>query len=157
MKQSSFSLPMRKTMFVALFAFMAIGACKSKKPVVEPVVQQPKEEVAKPEPAPTPVPTRSAEEIATERIEGLFNSIAGSVGSDAANQNIQAALSMFSNQDIPVLIVIHEEKGLKDYDEPTTIKRYLEYLKDTKKNLNMVTNVRMDANNKVTELELKRK
>lgn len=144
-------------MFVALISLMAIGACKSKKQVVEPVVQPPKEEVVKPEPAPTPVPTRSAEEVASERLQSLFNSISVSGSADGANQSIQTALSMFSNQDTPVLIVIHEERGLKDYDEPTTIRRYLEYLKDTKKNMNLISSVRMDANGKVTELELKRK
>jgi hypothetical protein len=54
------------------------------------------------------------------------------------------------------LIVIHEEGGVKDYDEPTTIKKYLEYLKDTKKNLNYISDIRL-AGGKVTELELKRK
>jgi len=32
--------------------------------------------------------------------------------------------AMFSNQETPVLIVIHEENGIKDYDEPKlTIKK----------------------------------
>ena len=74
----------------------------------------------------------------------------------AANQSIQEVLAMFSNPEIPILVVIHEEGGVKDYDEPTTIKKYLEYLKDTKKNLNYISDIRM-AGGKVTELELKRK
>lgn len=157
MKQSLFSLTLRKTMFVALISLMAMGACKSKKKAVEPVATpQPKEEVVK-QTTPTPAPTRSAREIAVEKLESYFNSVANSSSVDAANRSIQDVLGMFSNQEIPVLIVIHEEKGLKDYDEPTTIKRYLEYLKDTKKNLNLISDIRLDASGKVTELELKRK
>ena len=64
---------------------------------------------------------------------------------------------MFANQEVPVFIVIHEEAGVKDYDEPTTIKKYAEYLKDTKKNLNYISDIRLVAGGKVTELELRRK
>lgn len=143
---------------MALIAMMAMGACKSKKKAVEPTPPPaPKEEVVKPQPAPTPPPARSAQEIAAERLENYFNSVSNSSSVTAANETIQEALGMFSNQETPVLIVIHEEKGLKDYDEPTTIKKYLEYLKDTKKNLNFITDIRLDGSGKVTELELKRK
>ena len=64
---------------------------------------------------------------------------------------------MFANQEIPILVVIHEEGGVKDYDEPTTIKKYLDYLKDTKKNLNFISDIRLDGSGKVSELELRRK
>ena len=142
---------------MALIAMMAMGACKSKKTVVETTPPVKKEEVAKPEPAKTQPPSRSAQEIAVERLGNLFNSVVGSSNVGTANQTIQDALGMFSNPDTPVLIVIHEEKGVKDYDEPTTIKKYLEYLKDTKKNMNLISEIRLDANGKVTELELKKK
>lgn len=158
MKQSLFSPTLRKTMFVAMIAMMSMGACKSKKKVVEPTPPPaPKEEVVKPTPAPTPPPARSAQEIAVEKLENYFSSVVGSSNVDSANRSIQDILGMFSNSEVPVLIVIHEEKGLKDYDEPTTIKRYLEYLKDTKKNPNYIIDVRLDANGKVSELELKKK
>jgi len=157
MKQSLFSLSLRKTMFVALIAMMAMGACKSKKKAVAPApAPAPKEEVIQQAPPPPPAP-RSAEEVAAERLENYFNSVSNASNVNSANQTIQEALAMFSNQETPVLIVIHEEKGIKDYDEPTTIKKYLEYLKDTKKNLNYISDIRMDASGKVTELELKRK
>lgn len=157
MKQSLFSLSLRKTMFVALIAMMAMGACKSKKKAVAPApAPAPKEEVIQQAPPPPPAP-RSAEEVAAERLENYFNSVSNASNVNSANQTIQEALAMFSNQETPVLIVIHEEKGTKDYDEPTTIKKYLEYLKDTKKNLNYISDIRMDASGKVTELELKRK
>ncbi len=144
-------------MFVALVAMMAMGACKSKKKAVAPApAPAPKEEVIQQAPPP-PAPAKSAEELAAERLENIFNSVSNASNVNAANQTIQEALAMFSNQETPVLIVIHEEKGVKDYDEPTTIKKYLEYLKDTKKNLNYISDIRLDASGKVSELELKRK
>lgn len=156
MKQTLFSLSLRKTMFVALIAMMAMGACKSKKKAVAPApASAPKEEVV--QQAPPPPPARSAEEVAAERLENIFNSVTNASSVNSANQSIQEALAMFSNQETPVLIVIHEENGIKDYDEPTTIKKYLEYLKDTKKNLNYISDIRMDASGKVSELELRRK
>jgi hypothetical protein len=156
MKHPMFALSLRKTMLMAVLVLLAMGACKSKKKAVEPApAPVVKEEVAKPTPAPAPV-VRSAEEIAVEKLESQFASIASASNATAANQSIQEVLAMFSNQETPILIVIHEEGGVKDYDEPTTIKKYLEYLKDTKKNLNYISDIRM-AGGKVTELELKRK
>ncbi|WP_111672164.1 nucleoid-structuring protein H-NS [Algoriphagus litoralis] len=156
MKQSMFAFSLRKTLFLALFAMLAMGACKSKKKAVQPEptpapVEQPVQQ------APPPPPARSAEEVAAEKLENYFNAVAAAGNANVANQSIQETLSMFSNQETPVLIVIHEENGIKDYDEPTTIKKYLDYLKDTKKNLNYISDIRMDASGKVSELELRRK
>jgi len=143
-------------MFMAVLVLLAMGACKSKKKAVEPApAPVVKEEVVTPAPAPAPV-VRSAEEIAVEKLENQFASISSASNVTAANQSIQEVLAMFSNQETPILIVIHEEGGVKDYDEPTSIKKYLEYLKDTKKNLNYISDIRL-AGGKVTELELKRK
>ena len=156
MKHPMFALSLRKTMLMAVLVLLAMGACKSKKKAVEPApAPAVKEEVVKPTPAPAPV-VRSAEEVAVEKLENYFNTIATSSNAAAANQSIQDALGMFSNQETPVLIVIHEEGGVKDYDEPTTIKKYVDYLKDTKKNLNYISDIRL-AGGKVTELELRRK
>ncbi|RIW12262.1 nucleoid-structuring protein H-NS [Algoriphagus lacus] len=156
MKQSLFAFSVRKTLFLALFAMLAMGACKSKKKAVAPApAPAPQEEVVKP--TPTPSPARSAEEVAAEKLENYFNAVAAAGNPNSANQTIQETLGMFSNQETPVLIVIHEENGVKDYDEPTTIKKYLDYLKDTKKNLNYISDIRMDVSGKVSELELRRK
>jgi hypothetical protein len=156
MKQSLFAFSIRKTLFLALFAMLAMGACKSKKKVVEPTpAPAPVEQVQTPPPA--PAPARSSEEIAAEKLENYFNAVAAAGNVNMANQSIQETLAMFSNQETPVLIVIHEENGVKDYDEPTTIKKYLDYLKDTKKNLNYISDIRMDGSGKVSELELRRK
>jgi hypothetical protein len=50
--------------------------------------------------------------------------------------------------------VISEEQGVKDYDRPTTIKAYLNYLKDVKKNINRVGKLQVNNSNKITEVEL---
>ncbi|MDG1279048.1 MAG: nucleoid-structuring protein H-NS [Algoriphagus sp.] len=156
MKQKLISFSVNRSLLIAMVAMLAMGACKSKKKVVEPTPVPAKVEQVAPTPPPAP-PTRSAEEIAAENLENAFNSVANASNVTVANQSIQQALGMFSNQETPVLIVIHEENGIKDYDEPTTIKKYLDYLKDTKKNLNYISDIRLDANGKVSELELRRK
>lgn len=157
MKQSMFAFSPKKTLFLALFAMLAMGACKSKKKVAAPEPAPPAAKEVVVQQAPPPAPTRSAEEIAAEKLENYFNAVAAASSVSSANQTIQEALAMFSNQETPILIVIHEENGIKDYDEPTTIKKYLEYLKDTKKNLNYISDIRMNPAGKVSELELRRK
>jgi hypothetical protein len=157
MKHPMFALSLRKTMLMAVLVLLAMGACKSKKKAVEPAPAPVVKEEAAPVKVQAPAAVvRSAEEIAVEKLESQFASIASASNVTAANQSIQEVLAMFSNQETPILIVIHEEGGVKDYDEPTTIKKYLEYLKDTKKNLNHISDIRL-AGGKVTELELKRK
>lgn len=156
MKQNLFSISVNRSLIIALVAMLAMGACKSKKKAVQqPAPPAPVEQVEQPVAAPAPV--SSADELAAEKLENYFNSVAAAGNASMANQTIQEALAMFSNQETPVLIVIHEENGIKDYDEPTTIKKYLEYLKDTKKNLNYISDIRLDASGKVSELELRRK
>ena len=156
MKQSVSSFSLKRILFMGLVVTLAMGACKSKKKAVQPApAPAPVEEVVKPTPiAPA---AKTAEELAAEKLENNFNAVAAAGSVSGANQTIQETLAMFSNQETPVLIVIHEENGIKDYDEPTTIKKYLEYLKDTKKNLNYISDIRLDAAGKVSELELRRK
>lgn len=155
MKEKLFSFTINRSLIIALVAMLAMGACKSKKKVVATPTPAPVETVTPPPAAPAPV--ASAEEVAAEKLENYFNSVAAAGNANMANQSIQETLAMFSNQETPVLVVIHEENGIKDYDEPTTIKKYLDYLKDTKKNLNFISDIRLDANGKVSELELRRK
>lgn len=155
MKEKLFSFTINRSLIIALVAMLAMGACKSKKKVVATPTPAPVETVTPPPAAPAPV--ASAEEVAAEKLENYFNRVAAAGNANMANQSIQETLGMFSNQETPVLVVIHEENGIKDYDEPTTIKKYLDYLKDTKKNLNFISDIRLDANGKVSELELRRK
>jgi regulator of protease activity HflC (stomatin/prohibitin superfamily) len=88
------------------------------------------------------------------RLEEYFAQIANSPTSASANGSIQEALSMFASEDTPVLIVISEEGGVKDYDRPTTIRAYLNYLKDVKKNTNRIGKLHFDSSNKIVEVEL---
>ncbi|QDH80159.1 nucleoid-structuring protein H-NS [Echinicola soli] len=155
MKKSSFKSPLSRLVTLVLFGLLAMGACKSKKKVVEAAPEPAPVEEQAPAPAPDPEPT--AEEVAVGKLEGYFSTIASASSVQSANSSIQEALSMFSNQNTPVLIVIHEENGIKDYDEPTNIAKYLNYLKDTKKNLNFISDVRLDGSGKITELELRRR
>ena len=155
MKEKLFSFTVNRSLIIAMVAMLAMGACKSKKKVVATPAPAAVETVVAPPPA--PAPAASAEEEAAEKLENYFNKVAAAGNANSANQSIQETLAMFSNQETPVLIVIHEESGIKDYDEPTTIKKYLDYLKDIKKNLNFISDIRLDANGKVSELELRRK
>ena len=71
MKQSLFAFSLRKTLFLALFAMLAMGACKSKKKAVQPTPPPaPQEQVV--QPAPAPAPARSAEEVAAEKLVTKF-------------------------------------------------------------------------------------
>ena len=90
------------------------------------------------------------------KLNQYFESIARSGNSASANGSINEALSMFASPDTPVLIVISEESGQKDYDRPTTIRQYLNYLKDTKNNANSISNLQFDNSGKITEVELKK-
>jgi hypothetical protein len=85
-----------------------------------------------------------------------FSAIASSGNANAANSSINEALTLFASPETPVLIVISEEGGQKDYDRPTTIREYLNYLKDQKKNMNSISNLQIDNSGKITEVELRK-
>jgi hypothetical protein len=157
MKKRTIQSTLGRFAMIALFGLLAMGACKSKKKVAAAPEPAPVEEVKPTPPPPAPAPGPSAEEVAASKLENYFNSVANSSNVDAANRTINEAKGMFSNPNTPVLIVIHEERGVKDYDEPTTIDKYLNYLKDTKKNLNFISDIKLDGSGKVSELELRRK
>jgi len=92
-----------------------------------------------------------------EKLTASFNEISTATSVDIANQKILDVLSLFVSPEVPVLVAISQNGAAKDYDRPTTIKRYLEYLKDQKRNINVVDNMVFDANGKITELELIKK
>lgn len=111
-----------------------------------------------------------AEKLAREREEALrregeekkdlddyFDLIAGSTNLATSNRYIGEALQLFATEDVPVLIIVSRSGDIVDYDRPTTIKKYLEYLKDQKVIRNKIENVVYDANGKITELELIKK
>lgn len=147
-----------------LLAF-GLFSCKSSKKAMDAAKTEPAglvEEVAE-EVAPI-APVKLAvivneEEKRNKRIEKYFNAIASPEASVAsANNSINELKTMFASAKVPVLIIIHEgANGEVDYDEPTTIMNYLNYLKDQKRNLNELYEVKTNAEGKVTELVLIRK
>jgi hypothetical protein len=89
-----------------------------------------------------------------QRLDLYFNAIANSNNATAANNSINETLALFASPQTPVLIVISESGGQKDYDRPTTIVDYLNYLKDQKKNSNKIGNLQFDSSGRITEVEL---
>ena len=90
------------------------------------------------------------------RLNQYFDAIASSGTTTSANTSINEALTMFASPETPVWIVISDSGGRKDYDRPTTIKDYLNYLKDQKKNINSISSMKADGDGKITELELRK-
>ena len=85
-----------------------------------------------------------------------FSAIASSSNLNSANTSINEALTLFASPQTPVLIIISESNGQKDYDRPTTIISYLNYLKDQKKNMNKIEKLQFDNSGKITEVELRK-
>lgn len=90
----------------------------------------------------------------SKKLDTYFSAIANSSSLASANSSISEALGLFASKDTPVLIVISEENGQKDYDKPTTIGDYLNYLKDQKKSINKISQLQFDNAGKITEVEL---
>jgi hypothetical protein len=94
------------------------------------------------------------------QIENAFQAIAdaGKTGNvTEANSVIKRTLSLFSSEDATVLIIISREGTTVDYDKPTTISRYLNFLKDQKSSKNAVDSYQMDSGGKIKELDLIKK
>lgn len=92
-----------------------------------------------------------------DAIENSFKAIAASPDAVTANEKIANTMQLFATPDVPVLIIISQAGGFNDYDRPTTISKYLDYLKDQKVYNNRVQLAKYDANNRITELELIKK
>jgi len=87
-------------------------------------------------------------------LDNSLSSIANAASYDEANRKIDAAMQQFASSDIPVLIIISQENGVNDYDRPTTVSKFLNYLKDKKQYKYKVESVKRDSLGKITELEL---
>ena len=125
---------------------------------VEEVVDAPVETEDIPEEPKEELPERNVvEDITLERrLDGYFEAIATASSVGAANNNIREALTQFSTPSAPVLIIFYKGNGQPSYDEPTTIEKYLNYLKDTKNEPARVDEMVLDDNGKVKELVLTR-
>ena len=87
-------------------------------------------------------------------IYDFFHLIANAKDISAANHYIKEALKLFESPDAVVLIRLN---NYNDYDRPTTVVNYLNYLKDQKKVTVNIDNIKYNAENKITELELIKK
>ena len=90
-------------------------------------------------------------------LEKSFREIVTSSSTTQANRIINETLKLFSSNNVPVLIIISQAGGFNDYDRPTTIEDYLNYLKDQKVNRNSVYNLKLNDDGKITEVELIKK
>jgi hypothetical protein len=169
--QKSFAL-------VLLLCLLIVGAsgCKSKKKAMEAASKEKarmeqeaaakkqqeaearKKEAEERERREAEVKRQAEEKVLAPRakLTQYFESISTSNNVTAANNSINEALNLFTSPDAPVLIIISEYNGQKDYDRPTTIKNYLNYLKDQKKNMNSIAELKVDGNGKITEIELRK-
>ncbi len=96
----------------------------------------------------------AAEEKTYQYVDEYFMQIAGAKSVAEANAKIAEAMKLFSSPDVPVLIIISKAGSEVDYDKPTTIEKYLNYLKDTKNYNNRVYNVKFDGYGQIVTLEL---
>ena len=105
---------------------------------------------------------RAAEEAAKAKLpknllETNLGKIAASGSTTQANTLINETLQLFESKDVPVLIIISQAGGFNDYDRPTTIENYLNYVTDQKVSRNKVANLKFNDNGKITEAELIKK
>ncbi len=157
MNRNPFSL----VLLAFVLLIVAVG-CKSGKKAAAITNVAP--EKTKPEPIATK-PSRSEaeeqgkfdamkEDTYKGRLLQYFDAIANADNVISANNSIDEALTLFTTSQAPVLIVISQQGGDKDYDRPTTIRAYLNYLKDQKKNINRIESLKLDEFGKITEVEL---
>lgn len=160
MRKNRMSFPLFNGVLL-LALVVGFSSCKNKKKMSDVSdTQEIKDEMedeygdemedTEPEREPVKEPSKS------QKLENYFTAIANASSSSSANGSISEALTMFSNPDAPVLIVIYRGTGNPDYDEPTTIKKYLEYLKDTKNNKAVVEEMVLDDYGKIKEIVLKK-
>jgi hypothetical protein len=149
----------------AIISICLVG-CKAKQKMLRTDSQQ---EATEQIPSKTPTKTTEVEESKTtaptanrgpKTMEGqlhdYFYAIANATTTDAANKSITDAMSLFSNPNAPVLIIFYKADGKESYDEPTTIIKYLNYLKDTKNNKATVEEMVKDSNGRIKEIVLRK-
>jgi hypothetical protein len=94
------------------------------------------------------------------KLENSFQGIADAAKAGNSTQVMsltKSTLQLFSSEDVPVLIIISREGSIVDYDKPTNIKRYLEFVRDQKVNRNAVDAFELDGSGKIKSLDLIKK
>lgn len=82
-----------------------------------------------------------------------FKAIAEAKDVNQANAYIKDALKLFVSPEAPVLLIIYKKGDVVDYDKPTTIKKYLNHLKDIKKYTQRADRV-IKKGGKITSIDL---
>jgi hypothetical protein len=156
------------TLLLALLVAVAIGftSCKSQKKLasksdvkaVKAEIEDEQQQSMEDAPREIAEPVVKAKAVASteQRLTNYFGAIASAPTTAAANASIQEALGMFSSSEAPLLIIIYKAGSQPDYDEPTTIGKYLDYLKDTKNNKAQIEELVYDTNGKIKEVVLKK-
>lgn len=163
MTRKIYQSPMSLLMLLAIG--MAISSCKSRKnlaqvtdtPEVIAEEIEPADRIDEIEDKPAE-PERIPEKILSkeQKLNNYLGAVSNAASTPATNANIKEALTMFNSPDAPVLIVIYNDGANPDYDEPTTIAKYLDYLKDTKSKPAEVEEVVYDASGRIKELVLRK-
>lgn len=96
------------------------------------------------------------EQARLDLLNSQFAALAGEQDLEKSNNIINNLLPLFESKEVPVLVIISEENGMKDYDRPTTIEKYLNYLKDRKAYKVVVENIVYNESGKIKELELRK-
>jgi len=96
------------------------------------------------------------EQARFDLINGQFAALTGEKDVEKSNTIINNLLPLFESKEAPVLVIVSEENGMKDYDKPTTIEKYLHYLKDRKAYKAEVENIVYNDSGKIKELELRK-
>ncbi|MDR0363782.1 MAG: hypothetical protein LBH92_01995 [Bacteroidales bacterium] len=73
---------------------------------------------------------------------------------ETTNMKIKDILKFFTSPDAPLLIIVYKDNDIVDYDKPTTIGTYLNYLKDQKTNNNTTHSIERDNYGKIKLVEL---
>ena len=144
---------------IIIIGIVVISGCKSSKKVADTADTSTEVKDVPPPPPPVKEPEteveKNPEELSLEnKLENYFQEIADASDADLANRNIGNALKYFESKDAPVFIVFYKADGNKDYDKPTTIDKYLNYIKDQKKNPNKIDKLIFNDQGQIAEIEL---
>jgi len=90
-------------------------------------------------------------------LDRQFEEVAKARSTGMANKKIRETLKLFTSGKSPVLIIIYQDENSKDYDKPTTIREYLNYIKDQKKYNAKIQNINKDENGQIKDIELIKK
>ena len=101
---------------------------------------------------------RQAQQSKLDNINSHFFAVASAPSVTEANTRIDRAISLYASKDVPVLIILSKYgNDQKDYDRPTTIEKYLNYIKDIRKYNKRIEDLKYDDFGKIIEIELIKK